>query len=99
MAGTNVPTLMRAESRFAREDDRLIALLDADLVEDACDVVAHGFLRQAERFRDLGVVLPAGDAFEHVALLWRKVGKRQHAARPGRRGGRLGEEALRLLDD
>src|SRR4029079_577873 len=57
-----------ADARFARPYDRLVAVLDADLVEDAGDVVAHGLFGQFQGSRDLGIVEPAGDAVEHRAL-------------------------------
>jgi len=48
----------RAKPGVAGAYDRLVAMLDLNLVEDPRDVIADRLLRQAERACDLGVVEP-----------------------------------------
>ena len=57
-------------------DDRLRAVLDADLVEDRRDVIAHGLLGELEVRGDLQVVVPARDVLEDLPLAAREVGER-----------------------
>src|SRR4029078_9654637 len=79
---------VHAKARFARPHDRLITMLDADLVEDGGNVIAHGFLGQFQRRGDLGIVEPAGDGIEYRALARRKLVERQ------RGGGGCSERGL-----
>src|SRR5262245_30158385 len=65
-SGTAVPSGGRPDSvaRLARLHDRLCAVLDFELVEDARDHVAHGFLAEAQMGGDLVVVEAAGQQLE-----------------------------------
>jgi len=72
-------TLARAQAPVSGEHDGLRAVLDADLVEDVGDVVAHGLLRQVEPRRDLRVVQALRDQVENLALARRERGKRTGA--------------------
>src|SRR5262249_61939117 len=66
-----------AEAGLAGQHDGLIAVLDADLVEDPGDVVAHRLLREPQRGGDLRVAETLGDAFEHGTLARRELLERQ----------------------
>src|SRR5579872_3618984 len=68
-AGTAVPastsTGAGSESGIAGAHNRLIPVLDLNLVEHPGDMIAHGFFRQAESGGDLAVIEPVGDVFEN----------------------------------
>ena len=57
-----------SQTSLPRHDDRRSAALDAQLIEDAGDVVAHGFLGQFEPRGDLRVVEALRDQLEHPVL-------------------------------
>src|SRR6185436_17031145 len=73
---------------LARLDDGLRAALDADLVEDAGDVVAHGLLGEAETGGYLRVVEPLRDVLQDLRLARREPAEALRAA----------EKALQLLE-
>src|SRR6185295_8479119 len=77
-----------SQSPLPRRDDGLRAALDADLVEDAGDVVAHGLFREPEPGGDLRVVQSPRDVLEDLRLA-----RRQAAA-----ARRRAEEALQLVE-
>ena len=56
-------------------------MLDADLVEHACDVVADGLLRHAKRDGDFAVVQALSNRVQHVALPCSKLAERQGVPR------------------
>ena len=74
-SGTNVPrqrglTSLPAspEARFTGKHDRLIAMFDANLVEDPGDVIADRFFRESKRCGELRIVEALGDAFQNGPL-------------------------------
>src|SRR5687768_1783666 len=90
---TGTPALRRnrlpPEPRLARGDDRLGAVLDLDLVEDARDVVADGLVGQAQARGDLGIVEALRDELEDIALARRELGEFAAACRREEPGQRL----------
>src|SRR5215216_588219 len=82
-----------SQPAFTRQDNRLCAALDGDLVEDAGDVVAHGFFGQLEARGDLRVVQALRDQLEHALLARRELAEAAAPARRIERGDR-GEEFL-----
>src|SRR5687767_1835573 len=62
----------RRESTIAREDDRLCASPDTELVEHARHVVANGFLADRQPFRNLRIAQALGQQVEHLTLTRRQ---------------------------
>src|SRR5581483_9685674 len=71
---------VEAEPGLACAHDRLVTVFDADLVENARDVVAHRLLGQLQGGGNLAIVEAAGNAFEHRTLACRELVERQGAA-------------------
>src|SRR5262245_42421534 len=88
----------QAEARFTRPHDRLIAVLDTNLVELTRDVVPEGFLRYGKHDGDLVTVETLSDRIQHVALPRGKLAERQGV--PRRTGfDRLLKEVVDFRDD
>src|SRR4051794_40306204 len=58
------------ETGVTRQDDRLRAIFDAELRENAGDVIANGLGAQAEMRGDLGVVAALRDQLDKIELAW-----------------------------
>jgi len=67
---------IHAETRIARPDYHLVAMLDTDLIEDAADVVSNRFLREAKRRGNLPIIEAVGNTIEDGALPRRKFYRR-----------------------
>src|SRR5882724_1424837 len=84
------------EARVAGPNDRLVTMLNADLVENPRDVIANRFFRETERAGNLRIVEALGDSIKDSALAWGEVIERQLiAGKSGRRGG-FGEKPPHL---
>jgi len=57
-----------AEACFPGQHDCLVTVLDANLVEDPCNMVSNGFFRNAKRCRQLRIVHAFGNSFEDRKL-------------------------------
>src|SRR5438105_14123543 len=77
--GRSTPTLASngrvEEPRLVREDDRLDAVTEVELLEDVRDVRLDGRVADVELSADLGVREAAGDEAKHVELALREIGE------------------------
>ena len=88
-----------AEARAPRGDYRLRPCLDAELAEDAGDVVAHRLRRDAETAGDLRVVGALSDELEHVTLAIGEAGEGLACDDGLDFARRVAEEVAQLLEE
>src|SRR6185437_1095046 len=72
-----------SHARLPRAHNGLGPVRDIQLVEDAIDVIANGFGTKRQLARDRGVVEPASDQFEDLALTHGKIAKCGPGRNPG----------------
>src|SRR6266436_1466174 len=88
-----------AEACFPGQHDCLVTVLDANLVEDPCNMVSDGFFRNAKRCRQLRIVHAFGNSFEDRKLARREFVERQLVAAGGDRGRGFCEKAPDLTHE
>lgn len=87
-----------AEARITRKHDRLIAVFDANLVEDSTDMIADGLCRQTKRTGDLRIIEAFGDTFKHCPFARRQFIQWQSFRGGHARTARLSEKPPHLGD-
>lgn len=92
------PLTFHAQSGVTSKHDGLVSVRNTNLVQNARDVVADGFLRKPERRSNFRIVETSGYAFQNSTLALRQIRERQYALCPGALDGLI-QECLDLCDD